>query len=39
MILIHPGTHPDRTDKLYLKLEEIIKFFTSKGYTFKSLES
>ena len=39
MILIHPGTHPDRTDKLYLKLEEIIRFFTSKGYNFKSLEN
>ena len=24
LILIHPGTHPDRTDKFYLKLEEII---------------
>lgn len=37
MILIHPGTHPDRTDKLYLKLEEIITFFSAKGYIFKSL--
>lgn len=37
MILIHPGTHPDRTDKFYLKLEEIISFFTAKGYIFKSL--
>lgn len=38
LILIHPGTHPDRTDKLYLKLEEIITYFSSKGYTFKSLK-
>ncbi|HOS71022.1 MAG TPA: glycoside hydrolase family 9 protein [Bacteroidales bacterium] len=37
MILIHPGTHPDRTDKLYLKLGEIITFFSAKGYIFKSL--
>lgn len=39
MILIHPGTHPDRTDKLYLKLAEIIRFFSSKGYIFRSLKS
>lgn len=25
IILIHPGTHPDRKDKLYLRLNEIIK--------------
>lgn len=37
MILIHPGTHADRTDKLYLKLEEIISLFSAKGYIFKSL--
>lgn len=36
-ILIHLGTHPDRTDKFYFKLEEIIKYFSSKGYTFDSL--
>jgi len=37
LILIHPGTHPDRTDKFYHKLDEIIKYFTSKGYTFTRL--
>jgi peptidoglycan/xylan/chitin deacetylase (PgdA/CDA1 family) len=36
-ILIHPGTDPARTDKLYLKLNEIIDHFSAKGYTFKKL--
>lgn len=36
-ILIHLGTHPDRTDKFYYKLEEVIRYFSSKGYTFKKL--
>ena len=38
IILIHPGTHPDRTDKFYDKLDEIIKYFSSKGYTFNKLQ-
>jgi endoglucanase len=36
-VLIHPGTHPDRTDKLYNRLDEIIKYFYSKGYSFNKL--
>jgi peptidoglycan/xylan/chitin deacetylase (PgdA/CDA1 family) len=36
-ILIHPGTHPDRTDKFYFRLGEIIKYFSSKGYSFNRL--
>ena len=36
-ILIHLGTHPDRTDKFYYKLDEIIKYFSSKGYEFTRL--
>jgi len=39
LVLIHPGTHPDRTDKLYLKLDEIITYFSAKGYTFNSLQN
>lgn len=34
ILLFHPGTHPDRTDKLYLRLEEIIRKLKGKGYTF-----
>jgi peptidoglycan/xylan/chitin deacetylase (PgdA/CDA1 family) len=37
MVLIHPGTDPARTDKLYLRLGELIDFYTGKGYTFKKL--
>lgn len=36
IILIHPGTHPDRTDKLYLQLDKIIKLLKTKGYSFQS---
>jgi peptidoglycan/xylan/chitin deacetylase (PgdA/CDA1 family) len=38
IILIHPGTHPDRTDKFYYKLDEIIKYLSSKGYSFNKLQ-
>ena len=34
-LLIHPGTDPKRTDKLYLHLEELILSFQGKGYTFQ----
>ncbi len=37
IILIHPGTHPSRTDKLYLRLDEIIKALKNKGYSFERL--
>jgi endoglucanase len=37
IILIHPGTDPARTDKLYMKLDDIIGHFTGKGYTFRKL--
>ena len=36
-VLIHLGTHPDRTDKFYNRLDEIIEYFSSKGYTFNKL--
>lgn len=37
MVLIHPGTDQARTDKLYLRLNEIIKTLTDKGYSFNKL--
>ena len=37
IILVHPGTHPSRTDKLYLRLDEIIKTLKKKGYSFDRL--
>ncbi len=38
ILLIHPGTAPERTDKFYRILEDIIRHFSSKGYQFKSLK-
>ena len=37
IILIHPGTHPDRKDKLYLRLDEIVRTLKQKGYHFERL--
>ena len=37
IILIHPGTHPDRKDKLYSRLDEIIKNLKKKGYGFERM--
>ena len=36
ILLIHPGTSTEREDKFYLKLNELIHYFGSKGYTFQS---
>ncbi len=36
ILLIHPGTEANRTDKFYLKLDELIKTITKKGYRFCS---
>jgi peptidoglycan/xylan/chitin deacetylase (PgdA/CDA1 family) len=38
ILLIHPGTAPERTDKFYRILEDLIRHFSSKGYQFKSLK-
>ena len=38
ILLIHPGTEAERTDKFYLKLDELIKTFAEKGYQFKSFK-
>jgi peptidoglycan/xylan/chitin deacetylase (PgdA/CDA1 family) len=35
ILLIHPGTHESRTDKLYLHLDEIIRRLQDRGYTFE----
>jgi len=37
IILIHPGTQESRTDKLYLRLDEIILRLKESGYTFERL--
>ncbi|MDR1368952.1 MAG: polysaccharide deacetylase family protein [Dysgonamonadaceae bacterium] len=38
IILIHPGTQDVRTDKLYLRLGEIIRYLKTKGYIFERFE-
>lgn len=37
IILIHPGTDPTRTDKLYYRLDEIITRLKKLGYSFNRL--
>jgi endoglucanase len=39
ILLIHPGTAPERTDKFYRILEDVIRHFASKGYQFKSFKN
>lgn len=34
LLLLHIGTHPDRVDKFYHRLEELIDLLSSLGYTF-----
>lgn len=38
IILIHPGTDPERTDKLYNHLDKMIRKLKKKGYTFGSFK-
>lgn len=37
ILLSHIGTHPDRTDKFYSKLDELIKLLKTREYAFESL--
>jgi peptidoglycan/xylan/chitin deacetylase (PgdA/CDA1 family) len=37
ILLVHIGTHPDRTDKFYFKLPQLIQYLEGMGYSFKSL--
>jgi len=39
IILIHPGTETERTDKFYFKLEELIDYLHEKGYQFRSVKN
>ena len=38
ILLIHIGTAPERTDKLYLRLENLIDEMTRRGYTFVRID-
>jgi peptidoglycan/xylan/chitin deacetylase (PgdA/CDA1 family) len=37
LLLVHLGTHPDRTDKFYNRLDKLIKTLKKRGYTFVPL--
>jgi len=37
-LLVHLGTDPSRTDKFYLRLDDIIQYFSDKGYKFLKLQ-
>jgi peptidoglycan/xylan/chitin deacetylase (PgdA/CDA1 family) len=37
ILFIHFGTHPERTDKFYFRLDELITSLKAKGYEFKLL--
>ncbi len=38
ILLIHIGTDPERTDKLYARLPELIKILKERGYSFKKID-
>jgi len=38
ILLVHIGTAPERTDKFYLHLEELILELRKRGYTFKGID-
>lgn len=38
LLLIHIGTDPKRTDKLYNRLDDLIKELCSRGYKFKRID-
>jgi peptidoglycan/xylan/chitin deacetylase (PgdA/CDA1 family) len=37
-LLIHPGTNPKRTDKLYLHLDKLISYLKNNGYSFNKFD-
>ncbi len=39
LLLIHIGTDPERTDKFYYKLDELIETLQGKGYEFISINT
>ena len=38
ILLMHIGAGPDRTDKFYTRLPELIKYLRQKGYQFKTVD-
>jgi len=38
LLLIHIGTHPERIDKFYYRLEQLIEHLYAKGYQFRRID-
>ena len=38
LLMVHIGTEPERTDKFYNRLPDLIKTLKKKGYNFVSIE-
>jgi peptidoglycan/xylan/chitin deacetylase (PgdA/CDA1 family) len=38
ILLLHIGTHPERTDKFYFYLEDLINYIDQRGYTFLKVD-
>jgi len=38
ILLLHIGTHPERTDKFYFYLEDLIDYIICKGYNFLKID-
>lgn len=38
ILLLHIGTHPERTDKFYYRLPELITYLKSKGYSLERID-
>lgn len=38
ILLVHIGTDPRRTDKFYMRLQELIKELRGRGYTFERID-
>lgn len=38
ILLLHIGTHEERTDKMYNKLDQLLEELKRRGYSFKSLK-
>ena len=38
ILLLHIGTHPERIDKFYFYLEDLINYINQKGYTFLRID-
>jgi peptidoglycan/xylan/chitin deacetylase (PgdA/CDA1 family) len=37
-LLMHIGAGPDRKDKFYVRLPELIKYLKQKGYQFQTVD-